>query len=153
MAQVHGVRIKRVVTHADDRGYLREVLRDDDGLLAQWRQTTVTRAFPGMIKAFHWHQKQDDVWYFVSGNARIVIYDRRPESPTFGQTQVVLAGDHNPVTVWIPRCTAHGYQVLGNEPAVLMYHTTEMYHPADPDEQRIAWDDPQIGFDWSIQHR
>jgi len=153
MAQVHGVKIKKVLTHADDRGYLREVLREDDAFLTRWEQTTVTKAFPGVIKAFHWHAQQDDVWYFVSGNARVVIYDRRPDSPTFGQTQVTLAGDHNPVTVLIPRGTAHGYQVLGNEPAVLMYHASEMYNPSDPDEFRIPYDDPEIGFDWNIQPR
>ena len=150
---IHDVRIKRLLTHADDRGYLREVLRDDDGFLVHWAQTTVTKTFPGVIKAFHWHVKQDDIWHFVSGNARIVIYDRRPDSPTFRQTQVVIAGEHAPVTVLIPRGVAHGYQVLGNEPAVLMYHTTQMYSPAAPDEQRIPFDDPEIGFDWSIQNR
>jgi len=85
--------------------------------------------------------------------ARVVLYDRRPASPTLGVTQVVYAGEDNPVVILIPIGVAHGYQVLGNKPVVLFYHVTQAYDPRQPDEQRIPFDDPQIGFDWSIQNR
>jgi dTDP-4-dehydrorhamnose 3,5-epimerase len=150
---IHDVVIKKLVTHADDRGYFREVLRDDDGLLRRFGQTAVTKSYPGVIKAFHWHHHQDDLWYVVDGMARIVLYDRRPGSPTCGVTQVIYAGEDNPVLVLIPAGLAHGYQVLGNKPVLLFYHVTQAYDPARPDEQRIPFDDPEIGFDWSIQNR
>jgi dTDP-4-dehydrorhamnose 3,5-epimerase len=153
MDNIHGVIIKKPVTHADDRGYLRELVRDDEGLLSRFGQTTVTKTYPGVIKAFHWHNNQDDVWYVACGHARIVMYDRRPDSPTHGQTQVVYAGEDNPLVILIPSGVAHGYQVLGNQPMILVYHTTRSYNPEDPDEERIDFDDPQIGFDWSIQNR
>lgn len=153
MGKIHDVVIKTLVTHADDRGYLREVLRADDNLLRQFGQLTVTKTHPGVIKAFHWHKDQDDVWYIAAGMARIVMYDRRPESPTFQETMVVVAGEDNPLSVLIPTGVAHGYQVLGNQPVLLFYTVTKPYNAADPDEQRIAWDDPEIGFDWSIQNR
>lgn len=153
MPPIHDVVIKKLVTHADDRGYFREVLRDDDHLLQRFGQTAVTKSYPGVIKAFHWHQDQDDLWYIVDGMARIVLYDRRPDSPTRGTTQVIYAGEDNPVLVLIPAGLAHGYQVLGNKPVILFYHVTQSYNPARPDEHRIAFDDPNIGFDWSIQNR
>ncbi len=53
----------------------------------------------------------------------------------------------------IPAGVAHGYRVLGNEPACIVYFTTESYNPKSPDENRINWDDPVIGFDWNIKHR
>jgi dTDP-4-dehydrorhamnose 3,5-epimerase len=153
MPPIHDVVIKKLVTHADDRGYFREVLRDDDNLLKRFGQTAVTKSYPGVIKAFHWHQDQDDLWYIVDGMARIVLYDRRPDSPTCGATQVIYAGEDNPVLVLIPAGLAHGYQVLGNKPVILFYHVTQSYNPARPDEYRIPYDDPHIGFDWSIQNR
>jgi dTDP-4-dehydrorhamnose 3,5-epimerase len=153
MPPIHDVVIKKLVTHVDDRGYFREVLRDDDGLLRRFGQTAVTKSYPGVIKAFHWHHQQDDLWYVVDGMARIVLYDRRPSSPTCGVTQVIYAGDDHPVLVLIPAGLAHGYQVLGNKPVLLFYHVTQAYDPAKPDEQRIPFDDPDIGFDWSIQNR
>jgi dTDP-4-dehydrorhamnose 3,5-epimerase len=153
MGKIHDVVIKSLVTHADDRGYLREVLRLDDNMLRMFGQLTVTKSHPGVIKAFHWHKEQDDIWYIADGMARIVLYDRREESPTFGQTQVVVAGEDKPVAVLIPKGIAHGYQVLGAKPVMLFYVVTHNYNAADPDEQRIDWNDPTIGFDWSIQNR
>lgn len=153
MGKIHDVIIKKLVTHPDDRGYFREVLRDDDNLLKRFGQTSVTKTYPGVIKAFHWHKKQDDLWYVVDGMARVVLHDVREDSPTFGETQVIYAGEDNPVLIVIPVGVAHGYQVLGNKPVILFYHTTMSYDPADPDEERIPFDDPAIGFDWSIQNR
>jgi dTDP-4-dehydrorhamnose 3,5-epimerase len=153
MPAIHDVVVKPLVTHADDRGYFREVLRDDEGLLRRFGQSAVTKTYPGVIKAFHWHHDQDDVWYVVQGMARVVLFDRRPDSPTCGVTQVVYAGDDNPVSILIPSGIAHGYQVLGDQPVILFYHVTKAYDPHDPDEERIAFDDPQIGFDWTIRNR
>jgi dTDP-4-dehydrorhamnose 3,5-epimerase len=153
MAKIHDVVIKKLITHSDDRGYFREVLREDDNLLRQFGQTSVTKTYPGVIKAFHWHKNQDDVWYVADGMVRAVLCDIRPHSPTYRQTQVVYAGEDNPVVILIPAGVAHGYQVLGNRPAVLFYHVTHSYDPADPDEERIPWDDPEIAFDWSVKNR
>lgn len=148
---ISGVTIKKIITHVDDSGYLREVLRDDDALLTKFGQTTVTSAHPGYIKAFHWHKKQDDLWYIAQGMAQVVLYDRRPDSPTHGQTQVIYAGDQNAALIMIPAGVAHGYRVLGNTPVLLFYHTTESYNAKNPDEERIPYNDPTIGFDWTTK--
>jgi len=153
LGKIHDVVIKLLVTYSDDRGYFREVLRDDDGLLRRFGQTSFTKSYPGVIKAFHWHEKQDDLWYVALGMARVVLYDRRPDSPTYRVTQQVFAGEDNPMLILIPAGIAHGYQVLGDRPVYLFYHTTESYDRAAPDEQRIPYDDPEIGFDWSLRFR
>ena len=129
MPAIQDVIVKKLVTHSDDRGYFREVVRADDQMLRQFGQSSITKSYPGVIKAFHWHHKQDDVWYVVDGMARVVLYDRRPGSPTQGVTQVVYAGEDNPVVILIPIGVAHGYQVLGNKPVVLFYHVTQPYDP------------------------
>jgi dTDP-4-dehydrorhamnose 3,5-epimerase len=153
MPALHGVVVKKLTTHSDDRGYFREILRDDDNLLRRFGQTSITRTYPGVIKAFHWHKDQDDIWYVADGMARVVLYDIRQDSPTYKQTQVIFAGEDNPVSILIPSGIAHGYQVLGVKPVLLFYHVTKSYNPADPDEHRIPFDDPEVGFDWSIVNR
>jgi dTDP-4-dehydrorhamnose 3,5-epimerase len=153
MGKIHDVVIKLLVTHSDDRGYFREVLRDDDHLMARFGQTSITKTYPGVIKAFHWHRHQDDLWYVADGMVRVVLHDMRPDSPTYAETQVIYAGEDNPVLILIPAGIAHGYQVLGHKPALLFYHTTQSYNAAAPDEERILFDDPSIGFDWAIKNR
>ena len=107
---------------------------------------------PELIKAFHWHRRQWDYWDIVSGDARIVLVDLRPESPTRGRIQVLIAGERAPKVVAIPPLVAHGYQVLSLRDVVLCYYVTEPYDPDDPDEGRIRYDDPRIGFDWSVEN-
>lgn len=150
---IEGVEIKKLVTFCDDRGFFREVLRDDEGLLTKFGQTSFTKTNPGVIKAFHWHKKQDDLWYVADGMAKVVLHDMRENSKTKGETDVIVCGEDNPVLIKIPIGVAHGYQVLGNKPVMLFYHTTECYDPKNPDEERIAFDDPEIGFDWTIKNR
>jgi dTDP-4-dehydrorhamnose 3,5-epimerase len=150
---IAGVHCKRLVTHSDDRGVLMEVLRADDPFFDTVKQTTYTEAYPGVIKAFHWHRRQMDIWFFASGMAQVVLYDLRPESPTHRQTDVIIMGERAPLLLAIPIGVAHGYRVLGTKPAGLFYHTTEAYDPRDPDEERIPHDDPAIGFDWTTRPR
>ena len=150
---IDGVVMKTCVPHADDRGFLIEIVRDDEPVFRDVRQTTFTVAYPGVIKAFHWHRRQWDVWFFPFGMAQVVLFDLREGSPTSGRTDVLYMGERRPLVVAIPPGVAHGYRVLGSAPAGLIYHTTEHYDPAAPDEERIPYDDPRIGFDWTTRNR
>ncbi len=151
--KIAGVRYKKLVTHTDDRGMLVEVLRCDDPFFEEVKQTTYTEAYPGVIKAFHWHRRQKDIWFFSAGMAQVVLHDLRSTSPTTAVTEVFYMGERNPLLLCIPEGVAHGYRVLGTRSACLFYHTTDVYDPANPDEERIAFDDPSIGFDWRTRNR
>ncbi|MBE3599395.1 MAG: dTDP-4-dehydrorhamnose 3,5-epimerase family protein [Limnochordaceae bacterium] len=150
---IEGVKIKHLVRHCDDRGFFQEILRDDEGLLRRFGQLSMSKTYPGVIKAFHWHERQDDLWFFPAGNAQVVLHDLREGSPTKGETNVFYMGEDNPMLLLIPAGVAHGYRTLGEKPAVIVYVTTESYDPDHPDEKRIPYDDPSIGFDWRTKMR
>lgn len=155
---INGVKIKKLIVHQDipdiknnqtKLGYLIEVLRNDDKLIKKFGQTTFTVTYQGTIKAFHWHKKQDDLWFVATGKAIIVLYDLRADSPTKGETQVITAGENDYKLILIPNGIVHGYKAISKEPVLLFYHTTEAYHAENPDEKRISYNDPKIGFDWN----
>ncbi len=150
---IAGVEIKPLVRHADDRGYLAEMLRADEPIFSGFGQANITLTYPGVVKAWHYHKEQDDLWVCVKGMIRVGLYDMREGSPTQGQTQELYIGDQNPTLVKIPIGVLHGYKVVGNESAMLIYFVTTPYVPGRPDEYRIPWDDPSIPFDWSLQNR
>ena len=166
LGRIDGVRIKTFTKHADQRGYFIEQLKrgdlDDDGNLfipeQPFAQMSRSLAYarggnpPELIKAFHWHKQQWDYWDIVAGNARVVLCDLREGSATEGRIQVVMLGEHAPRMVAIPPYVAHGYQCVSMQDVILNYYVTEPYDPADPDEGRIPWNDPRIGFDWSIEN-
>jgi dTDP-4-dehydrorhamnose 3,5-epimerase len=166
LGRIDDVMIKTFRKLADQRGYFIEQLKrgdvDDEGrpfIPAQpFAQMSRSLAFarggnpPELIKAFHWHRRQWDYWDIVQGDARIVLVDLREGSPTAGRIQTLILGDHSPRMVAIPPYVAHGYQALSLRDVMLTYYVTEPYDPSDPDEGRIAWNDPRIGFDWSIEN-
>jgi len=156
---IDGVKIKELKVFKDipdvpeqktQPGFLMEVLRADDELMKNFGQTVFTVAHQGTIKAFHWHKKQDDLWFVATGKAQVVLYDLRDGSPTKGETQVIVAGQDDYKLILIPVGVAHGYQVLSPEPVLLFYHTTEVYNKDNPDEQRIPYNDELINFKWNI---
>lgn len=150
---INDVFYKNLIRHSDDRGIFMEVLRDDENLLSRFGQASLSKSYPGVIKAFHYHKRQDDLWFFPVGHAQVVLYDMREQSSTKGETNVFYLGEDNPGLLVIPKGVAHGYRVLGNTPAVIVYFTTESYQRENPDELRIPWDDPTIGFDWTTKNR
>jgi len=52
--------------------------------------------------------------------------------------------------LWIPHGFAHGFCVLGEEPADLLYKVTSVYNPAG--EGGIRFDDPEIGINWPVKN-
>ena len=166
LGAIDGVMVKTFRKHVDQRGYFIEQLKrgdlDDEGrpFLPEQPFAQMSRSLayarggnpPELIKAFHWHRRQWDYWDIVQGNARVVLVDLREGSPTAGRIQTVILGEHSPRMVAIPPHVAHGYQALSLSDVILTYYVTEPYDPADPDEGRIPWNDPRIGFDWRIEN-
>jgi dTDP-4-dehydrorhamnose 3,5-epimerase len=166
LGRIEGVMVKSFRVHADQRGYFLEQWKrgdvDDEGHpfapAQSFAQMSRSLAYarggnpPELIKAFHWHKRQWDYWDIVEGNARVVLVDLRAGSPTAGRVQVVIAGQNSPKMIAIPPLVGHGYQALDLHDVLLCYYVTEPYDPDQPDEGRIPWDDPRIGFDWTIEN-
>ena len=151
--KIKGVKFKKLTRFSDDRGWFEEVVRDDENLVKKFGQISASKTNPGVIKAFHYHEKQDDLWFFPKGNARVVLHDLREDSATKGTTEQYFMGEDNPGLLLIPKGVAHGYQVLGQEPVIITYLTTEPYDPKNPDEKRLDWNDKTINFNWEIENK
>lgn len=150
---INGVIVKRLTKHCDDRGFFTELVRDDERLLERFGQASLSMSYPGVIKAFHYHKEQDDLWFFPVGNAQVVLHDLRENSNTYQQTDVYYMGEENAIMLLIPKGVAHGYRVLGERAATIIYFTTKSYDAKNPDEYRLSWDDSKIGFDWGTKNR
>jgi dTDP-4-dehydrorhamnose 3,5-epimerase len=159
---IDGVRTLRLSRHTDDRGFFLEIFRargnrEAGGELAKFFEGAPVAqvnfsevSAEGHIKGLHYHLEQEDIWFFPPpSKAKIVLFDIRKGSPTFGRTQVVVAGDGNDPLVRIPAGVAHGYRPLSN-PCALLYIVTETFDPAAPDEYRVAWDHPAVKELWDI---
>ncbi len=148
--KIEGVLYKLLRLNCDDRGYNAELLKEGE-LFIPVKQTTWTKTHPGIIKAFHWHKRQTDLWVGISGRARAVLYDLREDSSTFKQFETFYLGEPSPILLLIPPGVAHGYQVLSNEDFEMFYHTDQIYDPKNLDEEQIDYD--KLNYDWKIKNR
>lgn len=147
---IAGIQVIPLEDHVDERGFFREVCLASKTKIVI-RQVSLSKTKPGVIKAFHWHEKQFDAWHLVSGTVLVGLHDLRKDSVSFGKTdRFVWSADEKPLLLVIPKKVAHGYKVLGDKPAVMLYLMDKEYDAKKPDEKRIPFDSPDIGFDWQI---
>lgn len=144
---ITGVVLKDLVTHTDERGFFREILRASDDLFAAgFGQLSHSLVYAGVVKAWHAHRKQTQWNYVASGLIGVALHDTREESPTYRETMEFLAGDKQQARVYaFPPGVAHGYRCL-HGPVHMIYVTSGTYDLND--EVRLPHDDPAIGYDW-----
>ncbi len=146
---IQGVRTKQLKVVADERGRLMEMLRADDELFTKFGQVYLTAAYPGVVKAWHYHERQTDHFVCVAGMMKLVLYDDRQGSPTRGLINEFFVGEHNPLLVQIPPLVFHGFKCISDREALVINVPTEAYDHQKPDEFRVDAHDPKIPYDWS----
>jgi dTDP-4-dehydrorhamnose 3,5-epimerase len=144
---INGVVVKELVTHSDERGFFREIIRRTDDWFAEgFGQWSHSLMYTGVAKAWHIHKKQVDWWYVATGVLKVALHDMRPESASYKDTMELFMGENCLATVLrIPPGVAHGCKCVSG-PAHLFYVTSDVYAPED--EGRISHDDPAIGYKW-----
>ena len=144
---IAGVKIKQLKSHPDDRGFFREIVRSsdpffDEGGFGQWSHSKMGK---DVVKAWHYHHQQIDWWYVGLGQIETVLFDNRPESPTYKTKLVFPMGDESEVVVRIPQGVLHGLKVI-SDTAHLFYITSRTYDPND--EGRFPFNDPLVRHEW-----
>jgi dTDP-4-dehydrorhamnose 3,5-epimerase len=131
--------------YADDRGY--SLMNQLQGVMTPEGQVNYSVQYPGVIKAWHRHSKQTDFWIALRGHIKVGVHDADKDI-----AWATVIGEHRPGVVIIPPPLWHGAATVGHEPAGLFYFVTHAYDPANPDEERRAYD-ALPGFPWQVQFR
>jgi dTDP-4-dehydrorhamnose 3,5-epimerase len=146
---IDGARIVPLRRFDDERGWFLEARRESwFGPLGgkPSRQTNLVWSRQGVIRGLHYHELgQDDLFFCAVGEVRVVLFDRRPGSPTEGTAWSHDIGESNLEAVYIPGRVAHGYEALTD--CLFCYHVTHEYNPDD--EHGFAWNDPRVRHLWS----
>jgi dTDP-4-dehydrorhamnose 3,5-epimerase len=148
---IDGVQLIPRTRHADDRGYVTEILRSDEDHFEKFGQAYVTACYPGVVKAWHRHGRQIDYFYAVSGTVKVGLYDDREGSVTRGEYQTIMLGERGAnAQLVIPAGIWHGLMAMDTFSMVLNL-PTEVYDHDAPDEERVAWD----AFEdiWTVENR
>lgn len=140
-----GIIVKQLKRFSDERGFFTEIFRNDwKNLLGEDEivQANFSITYPGIIRAWHRHVRgQTDYFIVAKGVVKICAFDES----TREIDEIVSTGENIQV-VRIPGNYWHGFKVMGNKTAWLLYFTTRLYDYQNPDEERRAWNDKTIIF-------
>lgn len=146
---IHGVVAREVLHVPRDHGVITEMFRPE------WDPTGLpivhiyqSRLFPGAIGAWSCHTKSIDRLFVNQGHLKVVLFDGREESSTFGHVSELFVGDARPTFLVIPTGIWHGLQNLGSFDALVLNYPTRAYDYQDPDHWRLPYDTDQIPYRW-----
>lgn len=130
---IDGVIIKELITHNDERGFFREIIRFPEEFpkenIGQISHSLVNE---GVIKGWHGHKIQSQWNYVLNGKIKVVLLDERKDSNTYHQTMEFFAGEgENPKYYFFPPGVLHGYKCIKG-PMNIIYVTSGIY---DLDEE------------------
>jgi len=162
---LEGIQIKPLMRRCDERGFFLELMRKD------WKelfkkdeivQANLSMSYPGMIRAWHRHLRgQVDYFVALQGAIKICAYNE-----SSGELDEIISIGNDLQIIRIPGEYWHGFKVIGEEKAWLLYFVNKLYDSGNPDEERRPWndrtiipklingkkDDPRVGqpWDWTL---
>ena len=146
-ALIEGVDVRRARTHADERGTLCEIFDQrwgfaDEPLVYAYLVTIR----PGQVRGWVLHREQTDRLFVYAGVVRIVLYDARAESDSFGRLNVLHFGEHDRALVSIPPGVFHAVKNVGDHEGAFVNLPSQPYRHDDPDKYRLPLENDVIPY-------
>jgi dTDP-4-dehydrorhamnose 3,5-epimerase len=154
--RLDGVLTVELQQFADDRGFFIERFNErrflEMGMPAAFCQDNHSRSVPRVVRGLHYQTDpaQGKLVGVVRGRIWDVIVDIRPTSPTFGEHLATELNDANGRLLWIPPGLAHGFCVLGDGPADVVYKVDQPYNRLT--EGGILWNDAELAIPWPVDN-
>ena len=149
-----GLKIVQLKIYHDNRGFFVErfnkKLFQDLSLPVDYFQDNHSLSSPNVIRGLHFQNNPSQAKLVGCLRGRIldVAVDIRKDSPTLGKYFSIELSAENGKLLFIPAGFAHGFAVLGNEPADVMYKVDNQF--SKEGDGGIRFNDPDLKIDWQI---
>lgn len=114
---MEGVEIRKLTLYEDNRGWLGEIIRDDESELKPV-MSYLSVTHPGLVRGPHEHREQTDCFCFV-GTFKLYLWDNRKSSQTYKERMVIDTSDI-PVVAVVPPGVVHAYKNVGSSDAFVI---------------------------------
>lgn len=113
----------------DERGWLLELFRKDElGDIPLPAMSYISLTLPGITRGPHEHINQTDHFCFLGpSNFKVVLWDNRKDSSTYGKNMILFLGEDNPTSISIPPGVVHGYKNIGVVPGIVINFPDKLY--------------------------
>ena|SRR5258708_5784912 len=131
---IDGVKIRSASTLADERATLCEIFNPawefHPAPLAYVYQFTIR---PGKIKGWRSHRLHNDRIFISRGQVKVVLYDDRPNSPTYRKINEIYRTEYDRTLMIIPAFVFHVHQNIGSEDALFISMPSKAYNHTSPE--------------------
>ena len=143
----HGVTFRKAITHFDTRGSVCELFDPRWG----WQKDPLVFVYmftirPRMVKGWGLHKLHEDRYFVIEGELEIVMYDVRPESPTYKEVSSVVLSGYERRLMNIPAGIWHANHNIGTIDALVVNFPTRPYQHTDPDKYRLPLETDEIPY-------
>ncbi len=152
---LEGLKVVKLKVFGDDRGFFVEKFKlsefEKNNLPTHFIQENHSRSSPGVVRGLHYQfdPPQGKLVGCTRGRIYDVAVDIRKDSKTLGKSFGVELDEAT--LLWIPAGFAHGFSVLGDEKADLLYKITDgEYNPKG--EGGILYNEPTFKIDWQVKN-
>lgn len=147
MQKIQDLKLNPLDEIRDERGSVLHLLRSDDPGYLGFNECYCSEVLPGAVKAWKRHRIQTQNLAVPVGRLRLVIYDERPSSATFGELVLLDIGrPDNYVRITIPPGLWYGFGALGHQPAIIVNCVDYLHDPTECD--RLPEDAVRIPYRW-----
>jgi len=144
---IDGVKLRYAVTHVHADGSITEIFDPRWGLhpdpMVYLYQFTISA---GHIRGWVVHYLQEDRVFVSQGKVKVVLFDDRPNSPTYKMVNEIFLSEHNRALLTYPAHVYHAYENIGSSDALLINFPTRPYDHANPDKYRLPLVNEKIPY-------
>jgi dTDP-4-dehydrorhamnose 3,5-epimerase len=129
--KIGGVKFIKIKSHNDKRGFFREIFRLDDDYNEgiKFKQISHSKIDKNVHKGWHFHKKQYQWNYLLSGKIKLYLLDNRIKSVTYKKVFTKTLDSKSRILYLFPPHIGHAYKTLSKENH--MIYATSGYYKVD----------------------
>ena len=136
---IEGVIIKKIISHNDNRGFFREIMKNDSKFTKiKFQQISHSKIRKSIRKGWHIHKKQYQWNYLLKGGVKVTLLDLRKKSKTFMKKMHFSVNEKKPIVYFFPPNVAHSYITLKKDNHII-YGTSGIYSKSE--EYKLPFND------------
>jgi|TARA_B110001452_G_scaffold215485_1_gene186667 dTDP-4-dehydrorhamnose 3,5-epimerase len=143
---IEGIKITPLKIIKDHRGSVMHMIRNDNEVFEEFGEIYFSTIFENKVKAWHLHKEATLNYACVFGKVKLVLFDERKTSKTYGEYQELFLSLDNYSLITIPPNIWNGFKGMNKESSIIA-NCLNLPHN-EKEMVRLEIDDMRFNYKW-----
>ena len=143
---IEGIKITPLKIIKDHRGSVMHMIRNDNEVFEEFGEIYFSTIFENKVKAWHLHKEATLNYACVFGKVKLVLFDERKTSKTYGKYQELFLSLDNYSLITIPPNIWNGFKGMNKESSIIA-NCLNLPHN-EKEMVRLEIDDMRFNYKW-----